>query len=471
MYLRTYLCFLTFILLSFVFPVVIFIEKTTVLSNTNVAITYLIILYCSFKLAYLSFKNEQRILELTFWLFTYIWMGLVPFTHLLTGTYSWDASFYPQDLFFQSLGIIILGFISYDLGIFFANKKNKKAKDSEYTLSGNSKSISKQWMNICILISFVLSFIITELLGGFGQLFLSRNDLSALYGDSFTKTNGLILSNLQKVPIFVCLVFVIYLNKLKSKNKKMVLKKKYLFLVSILLLANIIINNPISNPRYWFGSIIITVIMIMFKWGKRSFSNWVIGLSLILLVIFPYADLFRGSTNFSLDVKPLSYQLTEKGDFDAFQQLMNTVNYVHAIGPLWGKQFLGAILFWIPRSIWINKPVGTGQLVAEFSGYRYTNLSCPLWAESYINFGYFGVILIFFMWGYFTSIMQNKYIEENIGDNISLSRIIIPFISGYQIFLLRGDLLNGVAYLSCFILFSYLLLKLNPRKVYRLEWR
>ena len=60
---------------------------------------------------------------------------------------------------------------------------------------------------------------------------------------------------------------------------------------------------------------------------------------------------------------------------------MNIVKYVHFEGYTYGYQVLGLFTFWIPREIWLGKPLASGVIAASFLGYSFTNVSSPLWAE------------------------------------------------------------------------------------------
>jgi hypothetical protein len=85
-------------------------------------------------------------------------------------------------------------------------------------------------------------------------------------------------------------------------------------------------------------------------------------------------------------------------NYDAFANLMATVDYVSKNDFSFGYQLLSAFLFFIPRSIWPSKPISTGELVGNYLmddyGFKFNNLSNPMVSEGYINFGLFGVFLM-----------------------------------------------------------------------------
>jgi hypothetical protein len=171
---------------------------------------------------------------------------------------------------------------------------------------------------------------------------------------------------------------------------------------------------------------------------------WVVGLLFALVVVFPYSDIFR-EENQNVTFEPIATQLASNGDYDAFQQIANTVLFVSSDGVTYGNQVLGALFFWVPRAIWPDKPVGSGQMVADHLGYNFTNLSSPLWAEAYINAGLVGVVLILLLFGVVTSYLQQGFIASTKGQGLLFFGGLVPILAGLQIYFLRGDLQNGIA--------------------------
>src|SRR5699024_1839537 len=150
-----------------------------------------------------------------------------------------------------------------------------------------------------------------------------------------------------------------------------------------LMVATIVVNNPISTARFQVGTIILSLYFV-FPWTNRKAAISIYGLLIGLVVIFPYADLFRNASD-SDWVSRLSRvrngnALSIIAVFDSFQQIINATRLVQTKGIEWGHQITSAFLFWIPRSIWPGKAVPTGEYIALQGGYDFTNLSAPLWA-------------------------------------------------------------------------------------------
>ena len=131
--------------------------------------------------------------------------------------------------------------------------------------------------------------------------------------------------------------------------------------------------------------------------------------------------------------------------YDAFSNILATLEYVEINGIAFGYQLLGVILFFIPRSIWVSKPTSTGELIGEYlmntTPRDYSNLSNAIVSEGYINLGIFGVVLFAIILAYFIV----KFISWMISKNY-FKEFIAFYFALHLLFLLRGDLTNGVSY-------------------------
>jgi hypothetical protein len=145
--------------------------------------------------------------------------------------------------------------------------------------------------------------------------------------------------------------------------------------------------------------------------------------------------------------------------YDAFANVMASVNYVETNGFSFGYQLLGTLFFFIPRSVWSTKPLSTGELVGdhliENFGFTYNNLSNSLISEGYINFGFFGVVVFAILLAYFV-IVFIKWIKS--GD--CLKQVIAFYFAVHLIFLLRGDLTNGFTYFIGPLIAAYFIPKI-----------
>ena len=188
-----------------------------------------------------------------------------------------------------------------------------------------------------------------------------------------------------------------------------------LCLGSGLLVVNALVNNPVSNPRYWFGTVVLGLLLGSERVQRPAVMRmFLVTVLLAFLVVFPYADRYR-YTNSTQQRMSLTQSLELKGDFDSFAEIANAVSYSQERGHTDGGQVLGALGFWVPRSAWPTKSSDTGILLAHYIGYPNTNLSAPLWAEAYIDFGWLAVGVVFLALGLVSERGDRAYEKPHAG--------------------------------------------------------
>jgi hypothetical protein len=170
------------------------------------------------------------------------------------------------------------------------------------------------------------------------------------------------------------------------------------------------------------------------------------------IILFPLLNLFRAQAINEVlgsNIKPPTILETiTTADFDAYSMFVRTIAVVHEEGPTNGRQLLGNLLFFVPRSVWQNKPVGSGHEIAQRLGWSFTNLSCPLVGEAYINFGILGIPLFATALGYVTKKLDSLYYGSIVrfSSNVLVIELLYPFYIGFLFFILRGDLLSSLSY-------------------------
>lgn len=74
---------------------------------------------------------------------------------------------------------------------------------------------------------------------------------------------------------------------------------------------------------------------------------------------------------------------------------------IDKVGLLWGKTYVGGILFFIPRAIWKDKPHSSGYYTGTLLFNSRGGIPPSAVVEAYWNFHIFGVFLIYFIHGMF----------------------------------------------------------------------
>lgn len=214
-----------------------------------------------------------------------------------------------------------------------------------------------------------------------------------------------------------------------------------------LLLIMFITLFPIALARNATAMYWMPVAFLLFKFIRRE-NVFVFSMLFGLLVIFPLLENFRyWNDEFSVG---LSFDFLNEMHFDASQNFMIIMknNIV-----TWGRQLLGTLLFWLPRSLWETKPIGSGAFVAEQYS-DFTNISMPWFAEGYINFGYLGIILFTVVLSWFCSFYDCKY-WNNRNRHSQFTPYYLLMVSSL-LFFLRGDLMSSLAYTSAALFDIYI---------------
>lgn len=108
----------------------------------------------------------------------------------------------------------------------------------------------------------------------------------------------------------------------------------------------------------------------------------------------------------------------------------------------------GILLFWVPRALWEGKPQGTSFDFADFAGYEAHNVSFPLQAEFYVDYGVIGVAIGMFFTGVLYRRMDILLSKPKPPGSLAsyifaLARMELS-ISG--LLLLRGNVLSSFGY-------------------------
>lgn len=175
---------------------------------------------------------------------------------------------------------------------------------------------------------------------------------------------------------------------------------------------------PTALPRYG-AAVVYGGLALLFVPALTKRKGLFALLFLVAFVfVFPSINVFRSDGfSFALFAEALVRSIANLpqgflgGDYDAYSMLARSIDYLGAVGCSWGFQFVGVLLFFIPRAIWPSKPVGTGYMISQAQGQAFNNVSCPLPAEMLVNFGFVGMLAAAFLFGVLVRrihVMANK---------------------------------------------------------------
>lgn len=202
------------------------------------------------------------------------------------------------------------------------------------------------------------------------------------------------------------------------------------------------------------------------KWFNSN-SKILITFILIFVILFPLSSIFTHTSintwtgdNWqsleSISFTETIYKHFNSLHYDAWANVDSAIRYTSKYGYHYGMQLIGVILFFIPRAIWVNKPVATGHLVGDYLMNNFSmwfdNLSSPIIAEGYVDFGIFGVILF----GILLALITHKINIASRGTN-KLKEYTAVYVAFSLMFVLRGSLMASYAYI-CGSIFTFVYL-------------
>lgn len=290
-----------------------------------------------------------------------------------------------------------------------------------------------------------------------------------------------VAANLIKTKVIFMIPFggIIHVyGYLRAKPKNV--NNKYIAITILFLLfaCLLFLKNPFNEKRNLLGPVYITLFFLIYPKLLNRNSTFFLFMFVSLVVLFPLfstfthidANLSEIITNPSEIVKSYNRfggiaSAFQKLHYDAFSNIMATVDYTAKNGFSHGYQLLSALLFFVPRSLWSTKPTSTGELIGNHLmddyNFGYNNLSNCIVSEAYIDFGIFGVVLFGFILAYVF-----KFFLKWLQSNDFAKSITAFYFSTHLIFLLRGDLTNGFAYFIGIFIGIYSIPKLLERFIF-----
>lgn len=430
-------------LICIVIPLILVFNSINRESITRLTIVFpiMIVMYSGTRLARIVAAGANRVVEMTFWLYVYVFFGLSAFLQVVANRFPWGG-IYDEDLVARAFILILAGMAAFDIGYRARFSFPRTEKGSRRATS--LRIISLRRVCVIVPISVILSIFATYKLGGLSALFLSRNVRFELISRDYDIAWITILNSVAKtIPYVILVVLLAY--RIREGRQRIIITG-LIVIVGVLAMVE---NNPISTARFQVGTLILGVYFVGHT-SRRRIKLASYAMIIGLAVVFPYSDLFRVSNDASLIARIHAYAkkspLAVKVDYDSFQQVMNGLKMTDRNGLRYGKQLLSSAMFWVPRSDWSGKAEPTGVLIAKSEGYSFTNLSAPLWIEFYVDGAWIFMLGGFILYGRAIRILDDARNDSE--DRSGMIYLFATIYAGYQVFLLRGSLMPALAYLS-----------------------
>jgi oligosaccharide repeat unit polymerase len=221
------------------------------------------------------------------------------------------------------------------------------------------------------------------------------------------------------------------------------LNYKHLNILNLFFLLTIItLCPPTAISRFMAGTIYLTILILFLPKILKGYRLTAL-IAIGFLVLFPLMDELRVITREINVNNALSFNYFLSENYDTYNSLAVVIDQNIIT---FGYQLIGTLLFFIPRSVWQSKPIGSGGYVAELNQLSFTNISFNFYAEGFINFGYFGIILFSIILGLIIRhVESNKRILET-NRYKQFNSIVYIILTPYLLFILRGDLMSSISF-------------------------
>ena len=398
--------------------------------------------YASVMLWKTVFSRRLAPLELTFWLFHTNFLLLPALSQSLNRTFYWSSyTAYEQSSLLFACFLIFIGLISFDIGTTIGRTKSKYAKPRRLVAKFMHRSVEETW--IARTVSLMTLIGLGLFISAFGvDFFLSGRTVKLEQVGSLVGL-GLLISLPRAIAVAV-LLYTIALLMQRWWRKKNISFANILLVLSALLL-NSIINYPLSVPRFWIFGFLISFMWIVFPLRRHIHRGaFVAGMTILQFTILPwYSQISRGKGQVDIGIQSFR-EYMRHGDFDGFQSIVNIAIYIQESGFELGRNMASIVLFFIPRTLW-DKAEPLGPAAAEFMGYSFTNLSAPIYAELYADFGFLTLVAGMMLFGYGVKRCDVFYDTMIRVKKINVGGLFAAVLAGYMIILLRGSLLGVIA--------------------------
>ena len=386
-----------------------------------------------------SFSRGLRPVALVYYSFSFAWLGIGPTYQLATEQIPWNDRqllAQPQDIA-VALAITALATLMFTIGSLVQSRRTAPEKK----IVKITVRLPVTWLLIVAAVA-LFPFVIQSA-GGISGLFANRGDRTEALlqaGISVSQSGGVQLALAKILPAALAMAasFTSVVRFRQSWLDRGFARIKgseaAAVLVSLVLL--VLYCNPFISSRFLsvlaFGPLIMAAIQPRSVFAGKIFATIaLLGTS----IVYPLANIFRDGFD-SRTAYKTGLDAFAGMDFDGFQQVVNSLAFVRDFGHSVGQYTISAFLYFVPRSVWEGKATPASLDVAENRGYLFTDLSLPLHAEMYIEFGVFGMALLMLAFGWFCSKTDSMW-KNSSGGRMG---VLAPMLSMAMLGLLRGPL-------------------------------
>lgn len=421
--------------------------------STGFIFTNFIIGAISIVMIVVETKKMHFSLHVIHWVFQFTFFFIAPVIQYLNNHFIWGLlSSSNTSLLIKSNLLVLLWQIVW---IITSKLTSKRQSDRPV--------LEKPYPNIIISPFKILLMLVLSVI--FLFYFIHVYGVSGLFARGATKGDAIINNSSLLMIIFTFgrSLPVVLLVCAFHKYKLGINRTLWMLLILIASVLVVVLNFPSATQRFWAATVYLGIIITFFHFKSRN--TLVYMLIFGLLIVFPTLGFSRNASNFKefvnkFDINGLYSNNILTGDYDAFSVINYTVQFIQLNGSTLGKQLLGVLFFFIPRTYWETKPIGSGSTVSANLGLTFDNISSTPIAEGLINFGVLGVILFAAVFSFLTKKYDLLYWFSSQGSEVL--KVLYPFMIGLFFFMMRGDLLSTFSFMVSFSIAFFVFLR-NPK--------
>jgi len=391
-------------------------------------------------------NGNPRMFDFFFWLFTYIFIGISATAAMRSGGIPYTTPVIDATLDVPTSLITLLGVVAYEVGAFLYWARRRRAPVRRLGVVEVSPvevdpvGVSPLRAGVLFVLGLVVALYYVSKMG-LSTIFSSRANADAaqayIWGDSSS------FAIIYALAIYPMLIAVgAFTQSWRSLDKGQPGRFGYLMLILVGFASLMLVANPLSSARYTAGTVGFALVMFAgaaTTWRRARVT--MLGAIFALMFLFPLLNVFRNGISQTELRQSFFSEYMNNPDYDAFFQISNAYSFMMSGLVVPFRQLLGSALFWVPRSLWSDKPEDTGIMLADFRGYSFTNLSAPVWAELLVNGGVVAVAVGFLILGAWVRSLDDRMAPAHAqGGWRGLVGSVLP---AYSLILWRGSLLQA----------------------------
>ena len=330
--------------------------------------------------------------------------------------------------------IILSEFILISNNVFFQNKAFSECSDITLFEKITKLEVNKNFLQL------------TKLFADFKYFLLIFLGLCCV-NQATSKTLNILL--------ILCVLFCLLLGVIKGQKSIIILTMIFLIIVNFKFLKEKFKKNILKSSFYSFCLLLLLTFFIRLVAHLRNYFHFTTDKGCEKYSLTEFSSLLTVDLSINKNFYFIDFFVTRLNYLIPFSKI---TEFVENIGSLNGEQYLSNILGLIPRFFWESKPIITNNM--NFYAYEAEIIASPNFSvglrsvgESFLNFGWYGVIVAFFIavLFYFLNLFDN--LKGIIGQSIYIYMAVYILKSDAYFAIIPGIIHSLIGWILFFTIF------------------